>query len=191
MSETELLAAAVARVEARLIKAHADNRRRGMQDHWLTLVVLIAIFSCSAASAITGIVYKLPQVTGVLGVLPGILAIAANMLKLQGKAHWHERKANAAGRLVAKLRDEKLQPTEKYVARISQEWGDVEAAMQKEWEKLFSVNFAEFQGRHSHIEADDANIEDHPARIQTLAQAVVKPGHDNQGSGDPSPTTPP
>jgi hypothetical protein len=144
MSETEKLQAAIARVGARLSKAQIDNRKRGTQDHWFTLSFLIGIILCSAASAVSGIIYKMPQLTGILGVMPGCIAIAANMLKLQGKANWHDRKANAAGRLLARLFDENLHPTEKDVRDISREWSEIEATMQKDWERLFPISFAEF-----------------------------------------------
>jgi hypothetical protein len=76
-----------------------------------------------------------------LALVPAFSSVAASILKPQGRANWHYRKA---GRLIAlhrQLSNEHADP-----ANISAEWRSVDAEMDKEWEENFGLDASSVPG---------------------------------------------
>ena len=97
--------------------------------------LVVGTILASAVAGIGGIGEKLGQITlGILALIPAASSLAASVLKPQGRANWHYRKRARAQALYRRLANEHADP-----AQISAEWSTIEAEMDKEWERDFTL----------------------------------------------------
>jgi hypothetical protein len=131
---------------AELNQIYNKNLRRAMEDHWWAIGLMAIGVITSVAAGITGIGLQSPILSGVLGLIPGAVGLAATVFQFEGKSHWHDRKKDAVARLRRKLLFS-LQdsPSNSELANVAEELSDIIERMQWEWEQEFRLNWNELK----------------------------------------------
>jgi hypothetical protein len=129
-----------------LDSAISNSQPRARGNYWTSVILMIIAVGASVVGGVGGLSAKFgSQVTGVLALVPGAIALLASNIKWQDKSNWHYRRKNESlalrSRLLLQLPEE---PTADNVAAVAKDRDIMEARMNKEWEEKFSLNFAVF-----------------------------------------------
>jgi hypothetical protein len=123
-------------LEVQLTSAIKRYVRLARRNYGFAYTLVVGTILSSAVAGIGGITAQLtPFLAGVLALIPAFSSVTASILKPQGRANWHYRKA---GRLIAlrrQLTNEHADPKD-----ISAEWRLVDGEMDQEWEKNFGLD---------------------------------------------------
>lgn len=112
----------------------------------VSLVLSYATVLSSLGAGAGGILLHLDgQTTGVLALLPVILATFAMNLKLQEKGNWHYRKKDALNAFSRLLRFKmKEDEAEKTLDEIIDAWNELDRTMDAQWEKEFAFPWTNY-----------------------------------------------
>jgi hypothetical protein len=124
---------------------------RAKGGYWTSIILMIIAVGASIVGGIGGLSNQFsPQVTGLLALIPGAIALLVSNLKFQDKSNWHYRRMGGLialrSRLLLQLPEA---PTADHVAAIAKERDAMGERFHKEWEEKFSLNFAAFEQRKS------------------------------------------
>jgi hypothetical protein len=129
-----------------LTNAIEHYRRLAQWNYRLALMLMTVTLCASAIAGIGGIFFGLTgQVAGGIALLPGILALGTTVLKPQGRANWHYRKKDSLNALRRRLAYEMPEPpSPDDISAISSSWTELNAKMNEEWERNFTLSWTLF-----------------------------------------------
>jgi hypothetical protein len=122
-------------LEAVLKKESGRYLRLGRRDYYFAYALVAVTIVSSAVAGVAAIISKLPRLAvGILALVPSVSYTAGTVLKPQGRANWHYRKAQRIEALCYKLVYENVDP-----GKISEEKRAIEVEMNKQWEGSFGL----------------------------------------------------
>jgi hypothetical protein len=147
MSASQEIQNRKSKLEHTLTDGISKYRTLGMVNSWVNFVLMLVILLASAVAAIGGISKAFNSTTtGILALVPGIVALFATTLKFQTKSSWHYRKKDELEGLLNRLNFQLPEnPTADNIAAIGKELDVLNKEMTKEWDKDCSFDFAYYR----------------------------------------------
>jgi hypothetical protein len=119
-----------------------EYRRLARVAHWTSVIFMAIALGCSIAAGIFGLVAHMPRVSGVLAILPTLIAFVVVNLKLDGKACWYFDKLNAFEALRTRLLYELPDPpTLDNIAAVAHSRTTVVDALEQDWNKNLMLDW--------------------------------------------------
>jgi len=141
------LAGRIERLRTELTNVINSSGRLGAQLYWISLWLMLLVVISSIVAGAGGLSAYFPsQVTGLIALIPGAIALLAANLKFQEKSNWYYRRQNAAfalrSRLLLQLSNN---PTWQDIASIAKDRDAMEASLLQEWHERHQLNFGDFE----------------------------------------------
>ncbi|MBV9783072.1 MAG: hypothetical protein JO264_04570 [Acidisphaera sp.] len=134
------------RLEAELDLGIKKARARAMTEFWLGQILMLATLVASAVPALAGLFeWLMPKQLGALALAPAALAFVATIFKFPAKANWYWREASS----LEAIRNDLLFTREPDVGRLASRRTKTQAEMRVEWEREFTVSWAQFEKSRS------------------------------------------
>jgi hypothetical protein len=116
-------------------------------SHWLNVGAMAATLITTGVAVVYGLMPNhSSQITAMLALLPGGIALLATSLKLQERCDWHYKKHYALMALIRKIKIELPDsPTQEQVTDISQTLGKLDMDTEGAWEKELSLDWKHFE----------------------------------------------
>jgi hypothetical protein len=119
-------------------------------SHWLNVGAMAATLLTTGVAVVYGFMPgHSSQLTALLALLPGGIALLATSLKFQSRCDWHYKKHYALMALSRKVRIELPDvPTQEQLTDISQTLGKLEMDTEGSWEKELSLDWKHFESKN-------------------------------------------